>query len=359
MVQVANEAEKLTKHMTIRVIGVYGGTNIHTQKLLCMDGSDIVVATPGRLVDLILSGALNIKAIKKLVIDEVDEILQLGFRPQLLNILDLIPSKRQNLLFSATMIESVENIIDTFFNHPTKIEIAPRGTPLEQIEQYAYKIPNFNSKVNLLRHLLYQDETMNKVLVFVGTKKLADRLYETMSLDFGEKVGVIHSNKNQNHRLRTVEQFYEAQIRILIATEIIARGLDIQEVSHVVNYDMPDVPEHYLHRIGRTGRADKTGISINFLTEEGVLQQQAAELLMNKSVPILPLPEEVEIVKELIPEEVTRLGGDKNYLRQTDISKSRGAFHEKLAKNQKVNRAQEKRNARKAEKRSARRKKKR
>jgi len=359
VVQVANEAEKLTKHMTVRVIGVYGGTNIHTQKLLCMDGSDIVVATPGRLVDLILSGALNVKAIKKLVIDEVDEILQLGFRPQLLNILDLIPSKRQNLLFSATMIESVENIIDTFFNHPTKIEIAPRGTPLEQIEQYAYKIPNFNSKVNLLRHLLSRDEAMNKVLVFVGTKKLADRLYETMSLGFGEQVGVIHSNKNQNHRLRTVEQFYEGQIRILIATEIIARGLDIQEVSHVVNYDMPDVPEHYLHRIGRTGRADKTGISINFLTEEGVLQQQAAELLMNKSVPVLQLPKEVEIVKELIPEEITRLGGDKNYLRQTDIGKSKGAFHEKLAKNQKVNRAQEKRNARKAEKRSARRKKKR
>ncbi len=358
VVQVAGEAEKLTKDTSLRVVGVYGGTNIHTQKLLVMDGCDLVVATPGRLVDLALSGALNVKGVKKLVIDEVDEILQLGFRTQLLNILDLIPNKRQNLLFSATMIESVEHIIDTFFNSPIKIEIAPRGTPVEKIEQSAYQIPNFKSKVNLLNHLLSNDESMNKVLVFVATKKLADCLYEEMSITFGEAAGVIHSNKAQNHRLRTVEQFYEGQIRILIATEIIARGLDILEVSHVINFDMPEVPEHYLHRIGRTGRADKFGISINFLTEEGLLQQAAAEELMNISVPILPLPEEVELSKELIPEEIPRLGGDKNYLRKDDVSNSKGAYHQKKEKNMKVNRAQEKRNARKAEKRSARRRKK-
>jgi len=359
VVQVANEAEKLTKHMTVRVVGVYGGTNINTQKLVVMDGCDLVVATPGRLVDLALSGALNLKGVKKLVIDEVDEILQLGFRPQLLNILDLIPTKRQNLLFSATMIESVEKILDTFFNNPVKIEISPRGTPVEKIDQSAYQVPNFLSKVNLLQHLLFQDEAMNKVLVFVGTKKLADRLYEAMSISFGDKVGVIHSNKAQNHRLKTVKHFYDGTIQVLIATEIIARGLDILEVSHVINFDMPEVPEHYLHRIGRTGRADKTGISINFLTEEGMLQQAAAEALMNTVVPILPLPKEVEIVEELIPEEIPRLGGDKNYLQNNDLGQSKGAFHDKKLKNTKVNRAQEKRNARKAQKRSARRRKKR
>ncbi len=359
VVQVAGEAEKLTKQMSVRVVGVYGGTNINTQKLLVMDGSDLVVATPGRLVDLALSGALNVKGVKKLVIDEVDEILQLGFRPQLLNILDLIPSKRQNLLFSATMIESVENIIGTFFNNPVKIEIAPRGTPVEKIEQSAFQVPNFKSKVNLLHYLLHHEEGMNKVLVFVATKKLADRLYENMSISFGDTVGVIHSNKAQNHRLRTVDHFYKGEIKVLIATEIIARGLDILEVSHVINFDMPEVPEHYLHRIGRTGRADKSGISINFLTDEGMVQQAAAEELMKIQVPILPLPAEVEIVNELIPEEINRLGGDKNYLRSDDIGKSKGAYHQKKAKNMKVNRAQEKRNARKAQKRSARRRKKR
>jgi len=321
-----------------------------------MEGTDVVVSTPGRLVDLALSGALNLKQVKKFVIDEVDEILNLGFRTQLLNILDLIPKKRQNLLFSATMTEAVEKIIHEFFNSPIKVEISPRGTPVEKIQQSAYQVPNFNSKTNLLQHLLATDDSMSKVLVFVGTKKLADRLYERMKEVFPDQIGIIHSNKAQNFRLKTVEQFYNKEIRVLIATEIIARGLDIVEVSHVINFHMPEIPEHYLHRIGRTGRADKEGISINFVTEEELVYQEAAETLMNRTVTLLPLPESVEIVDTLIPEEMIRMGGDKNYL-QVDLKETKGAYHDKKLKNTKVNRAQEKRNARKEQKRSARRKK--
>ena len=358
VVQVKNEADKLAENMSLRIVGVYGGTNINTQKLHLMDGADLVVATPGRLVDLALSGALNLKSCKKLVIDEVDEILNLGFRPQLHNILDLLPFKRQNLLFSATMTEKVEGIIDTFFNNPVKIEIEQRGTPVEKIQQSGYSVPNFNSKVNLLQHLLETDERMNKVLVFVGTKKLVDKLYERMEPLFQETVGLIHSNKAQNHRLRTVEAFHKGEIRILLATELIARGLDILEVSHVINFDMPDVPEHYIHRIGRTGRADKEGLSINFVTENDQPHQEAAEALMGKMIEMIPVPETVEMVDTLIPEEIPRLGGDKNYLQPTVDTSTGTAFHEKKLKNQKVNRAQEKRMARKLEKRNAHKKKK-
>ncbi len=354
VVQVVKEVEKLTASMSVRIRGLYGGTNINTQKRILMDGADLVVATPGRLVDLALCGSLNLKSVKKLVIDEVDEILNLGFRPQLHNILDLLPARRQNLLFSATMIENVEKIIHTFFNNPVKIEIEVRGTPVEKIDQSAYLIPNFNSKVNLLQHLLQDKEQLNKVLVFVSTKKLVDKLFERTSPAFPDEVGLIHSNKAQNHRLNTVESFHNGEIRVLLATELIARGLDILEVSHVINFDMPEIPEHYIHRIGRTGRADKEGHSINFVKESEREFQEAAEALMGQSITILPVPEEVEIVDTLIPEEIPRMGGDKNYLQHNSSKLPTGAFHEKKLKNQKVNRAQEKRMARKLEKYNAR-----
>ena len=354
VVQVVKEVEKLTSSMSVRIRGLYGGTNINTQKRILMDGADLVVATPGRLVDLALCGSLNLKSVRKLVIDEVDEILNLGFRPQLHNILDLLPARRQNLLFSATMVENIEKIIHTFFNNPIKIEIEARGTPVEKIQQSAYFIPNFNSKVNLLQHLLEDKEQLNKVLVFISTKKLVDKLFERMNPAFPEEVGLIHSNKAQNHRLKTVEGFHNGEIRVLLATELIARGLDILEVSHVINFDMPEVPEHYIHRIGRTGRADKEGQSINFVKESEQAFQEAAETLMGRSITILPVPEAVEIVDTLIPEEIPRMGGDKNYLQKTSHEVPTGGFHEKKLKNQKVNLAHEKRMARKLEKHNAR-----
>jgi ATP-dependent RNA helicase RhlE len=201
------------------------------------------------------------------VIDEVDEMLNLGFRTQLKNILDMLPQKRQNLLFSATITQDVETLMQTYFNNPVRIEAAPVGTPLENIEQKAYEVPNFYTKVNLLDLLLEQNEDMSKVLIFVATKKLADQLYGQLELGYLNKIGVIHSNKEQNHRFNTIRQFHDGTFRILIATDIIARGLDVAEVSHVFNFDIPEVPENYIHRIGRTGRADKKGVAISFITE--------------------------------------------------------------------------------------------
>ena len=226
---------------------------------------------------------------------------------------------------------------------------------MEQILQHGFFAPNFNTKANLLELLLKADENMSKVLVFVRTKKLADKLHEKMSLLFPEKVGVIHSNKSQNYRLRMVEEFGENTLQVLIATDIIARGLDISEVSHVINFDMPEAPADYMHRIGRTGRADKKGIAISFISEKEDEVHVAIEALMNMEITMLPPPEDLVISTELLEIEKEAMAGDKNYFKVATLKNSKGAFHEKLEKNMKVNRAKEKRQARMAEKKKARR----
>jgi ATP-dependent RNA helicase RhlE len=335
--QVVAETKKLTAYMNVITVGVYGGANMNKQKQEVEAGVDIVVATPGRLLDLMYEGAFKTKSIKKLVIDEVDEMLNLGFRPQLKSILELLPEKRQNLLFSATITGEVELLIASFFNNPEYIEAAPVGTPLENIDQTAYLVPNFYTKVNLLEKLLKEDQTMTKVLIFVATKKFADDLFDQLSAEFPEKVGVIHSNKEQNHRFNTVKQFQEGNVRFLIATDIIARGLDVSEVSHVINFDTPDVPENYIHRIGRTGRADKKGISMTFITEREQEYREAIEGLMKYKIPVLELPEDLDISDVLTEDEQPKVQMKTIQYRIPKVENKGAAFHEKSLKNQKVN----------------------
>ena len=337
VLQVVSEIEKLTNYMSLRALGVYGGVNIKTHRKQIYEGLDILVATPGRLLDLVLCGALKTKTIKKLVIDEVDEMLNLGFRTQLKNILDLLPQKRQSILFSATLTEEVEKLIKDFFDRPQKIEVAPTGTPIDKISQLAYFVPNFQTKVALLKLLLTTDNSLQKVLVFVKNKKLADQLHQEMELLLPEKVGVVHSNKSQNYRINAVKQFQEENYKLLITTDLMARGLDFQNVSHVINFHLPQIAEDYIHRIGRTGRAEKEGIAINFITDFEKIYQQEIETLMNKEIAVLALPQELEISAGIDPDEVEKkiTGDDINYLKPHSIKNSQGAFHEKKEKNAK------------------------
>lgn len=337
VIQVVEEVKKLTAYMTLEVAGVYGGVNIKPQKAQVENGVDIVVATPGRLLDLAYDGSLKMKTIKKLVIDEVDEMLNLGFRTQLNKILDLLPPKRQNLLFSATITEEVETLIGTYFNDPERIEAAPTGTPLENINQAGYKVPNFYTKVNLLKYLLDNNADMSKVLVFVSAKKLADKLFEELQENYADVMGVIHSNKEQNNRFNTVKQFHEGNFRFIIATDIVARGLDIAEVTHVINFDIPDVPENYIHRIGRTGRADKPGVAIAFITEKEEKDLAAIEALMKYDLPLIALPEELEISEVLTEDEKPKIFMKTDAFKIPKRDDRGAAFHEKSAKNKKVN----------------------
>ncbi len=338
VLQVVEEIEKLTSYMSTRTIGVYGGTNINTQKLRVIEGADIIVGTPGRMMDLCLHGALKLKECKQLVIDEVDEMFDLGFRPQLEHIIDLLPEKRKNLMFSATMPEDVEWFINEFFTEPVKIEIAPHGTPLEQIEQKGYHVPNFYTKANLLQHLLETDESITKALIFAGSKKLADRLHEKLSIAFPGQLGILHSNKSQNFRIRNLEQFAEGMFRCLITTDIMSRGMDISDVTHVINFDTPNTASNYIHRMGRTGRAGKYGITITFINEVERKYQESIEDLMKMPIPMLEIPDVVEISDVFTEEEKPRSGANmKNYLGNHNLKDSQGAFHEKKDKNKKVN----------------------
>jgi ATP-dependent RNA helicase RhlE len=337
VVQVVEQVEQLTKYMHVRVVGVYGGVNMIRQTPLVVAGVDVLVATPGRLLDFALNGSLKLKSIKRFIIDEVDEMLNLGFRPQLIRIIDLLPPKRQNLMFSATISEDLKDLVHDFFVQPLEIEAAPTGTPLENIKQIGFKVPNFNTKVNLLEYLIRNNPEFSKVLVFTSTKKLADALYDELSPNFVDQIGLIHSNKSQNNRFDTLRSFKENQIPILIATDIVARGLDISDVSHVVNFDVPDVAENYMHRIGRTGRADKNGVSITFITKADVENRKGIEGLMNRKIPIVSLPTELVISKELTMDELPQVKMKNTLVSIPKKEEGGAAFHEKSEKNQQVN----------------------
>ncbi len=333
VVQVVDAINQLTEYMDVRVYGAYGGVNINTQKQEVIDGLDVVVASPGRLYDLAVSYAIPLKDIKKLVIDEVDVMLDLGFRTQLKNIFDILPEARQNIMFSATMTDEVDELIDTFFKSPKRIAIAVSGEPLKNINQSCYQVKNFYTKINLLKDILSDKETFSKVVVFLSNKKLADKLYDLIEMN---GVGIIHSNKSQNARIETIELFDEGQYRILIATDIIARGLDFHKVTHVINFDVPSFPENYIHRIGRSGRAEEKGNSVLFYTEKEEEAKLEIEQLMNFEIPEIEFPEDVEVNQHLLPEEK-----DKPNLKQSrNREKKReagAAFHEKSSKNSKVN----------------------
>ena len=336
VVQVVEEIEKLTEYMSVRVAGVYGGTNINTQAQKVLEGLDILVGTPGRLFDLAANGSLKLKSVNKLVIDEVDEMMDLGFKHQIKNIIDILPERRQNLMFSATLNKEVEQLLNDEFFEPVKLEAAPHGTPLEQIEQYNYHAPNFLSKLSLFKHLIDNDPEMTKVLVFCESKKFADKLASELEESHEDKFGVIHSNKSQNQRFAALKGFTEGDFQLLIATDLVARGLDISEVTHVLNFDTPGDPSNYIHRIGRTGRADKKGIAITFTAEKELTNLQNIEGLMKLQLTLLETPEEVEYTEEVLEIEKTVVHGATFVSKPKKVSDN-GAFHEKKEKNKKVN----------------------
>jgi len=333
VVQVVEEVEKLTQFMSVRTLGIYGGVNINTQKKRVYEGVDVLVGTPGRMMDLALDNVVRFDEVKKLVIDEFDEILNLGFRVQITSILSMMKTKRQNILFSATMTDDVDEMLNDYFDFPEEVSLAASGTPLDQIEQLGYRVPNFLTKINLLKNLLQEDESISRVLVFVNNKRTADLVADSLE-DFPGQFGVIHSNKSQNYRLNTMASFQEGELRGIITTDVMARGLDISDVTHVINMEFPEVPEQYIHRIGRTGRADKTGIAISFVAPSEEDVEVEAEVLMEKEVKFLELPEGLEIAERMLDFEKDKV---KMKVLIRAPKKSTGGFHEKKEKNKKVN----------------------
>ena len=337
VVQVVSEVEKLTPYMNIAVGGVYGGANMNTQAAMVLQGLDILVGTPGRIHDLAASGSLQLKHIKKVVIDEVDETLSLGFRPQLLRIFEYLPAKRQHMVFSATLSEEVAAFLEDYLVTPVRVEAARAGSPLEKIDQVAYSVPNFLSKVSLLKYVIAGSDPSEKLLIFVSSRALADRLYEELQVEHDAALGIIHSNKAQNYRFQTVQDFQSGIISLLIATDLIARGIDVTDVACVINFDLPENAENYIHRIGRTGRADKNGKAITFVSPKDAELVSAIEDLMQKQLSYLTIPSELTLIEELLEFEKPKVEVPGKMLKLPKRENVGASFHEKKAKNKKVN----------------------
>ena len=266
-IQVGEHIRMLGKYTGLRTVVIYGGVGPTRQVEEISAGLDILVATPGRFMDIYLAGHLVVKKLQFMVIDEADKMMDMGFRPAINRILEVIPRKRQNLLFSATFPPKVEELAGDFLKFPLKIEVAPQATPAPEVRQVLYQVPNFKTKLSLLMHLL--DKKEQRTIIFCKTKEAATNIGKYLVRKKGEEqVRVLHGNKGQNTRINAINDFRDGNVSVLVTTDVVARGIDISGVSHVINFDIPLVYEDYVHRIGRTGRAGSTGVSVSFAGEE-------------------------------------------------------------------------------------------
>lgn len=330
VIQVESVVESLAVNTDLRWVALYGGVGPKSQMQTLEQGVDLIVATPGRFLELYSKGNIATKKIKHIVLDECDRMMDMGFWPQLRDIQEKIPQKKQQLLFSATFPEKVERISDNFLLFPSRVEATPPATPATTIEQYLYEVPNFRTRLSLLEYLL-KGEKLNRVMVFVKTKGDATQIAKYFERREIGEVRMLHSNKAQNARLNAINDFKSGDVRLLVSTDVSARGIDVFEVSHVINFNIPTNYEDYVHRIGRTGRAFKAGVAISFMDISEEYHISKIEKLIKQKIERMPLPEKVE-------EFVTSKDERQIMLREIDRQRRiedpnfKGAFHEKKNK---------------------------
>ncbi|HNQ38485.1 MAG: DEAD/DEAH box helicase [Prolixibacteraceae bacterium] len=327
-VQVGEDIAELTAFSDLRHASVFGGVGWTRHAALLEPGVDVLAATPGRLWDLYQAHALSLKKVKYLVIDEADRMLDMGFMPQLRQLFEILPARRQNLLFSATFSEKVEKMAEEFLDHYEKVEVAPSATPVEEVKQIVYRVPNFQTKLNLIGHLLQDELQFRRVILFVKTKASAEAVYRVIRRKSEGEKRIMHSDKGQSTRLNAIRAFKEGEVRILITTDLSARGLDASEVTHVINFDIPPHYEDYIHRIGRTARAGHHGTAITLVTPDEVWHLRHIEKMIRMTIAEAPVPEEV-VVTETQFEERQKQKREVDRQRKVDDPSFKGAFHEK------------------------------
>jgi ATP-dependent RNA helicase RhlE len=282
--QIGDSFKSYGRNLPLKSAVVFGGVGLEPQISNLKRGVDILVATPGRLLDLMDRGAVNFRSLSVLVLDEADRMLDMGFIHDIKRILKTLPHKRQNLLFSATIPKEVKSLIDSILHNPVKVEVAPVSSTSEQVEQRAYFVGRADKR-DLLLHIL-ETENVTRALVFTRTKHNANKL-EKFLMESGIKAAAIHGNKSQGARQRALEGFRSGQVRVLVASDIAARGIDIDAISHVINFEMPNEPETYVHRIGRTGRAEARGVALSFCDREEQKYLIDVEKVTRKKVPVV------------------------------------------------------------------------
>ncbi len=327
-IQLAEHTKQLAKYTDLRILPIYGGIGPKTQIESIQQGVDILISTPGRFTELYLRGEIPVKQFKILVLDEADRMMDMGFMPQLRKIFEVIPRKRQNLLFSATFPEKVERLSAEFLEFPVKVAITPQATPARQVEQELYHVPNIKTKINFIEHLLRTKEDFNRVMIFTRTKENAENVFRFIERKNLGPVRVIHSNKGQNSRINAVNEFKEGKLRVLVSTDVTARGIDVSKVSHVINFDVPILYEDYVHRIGRTGRAFQDGKAITFVNRAEEYHVEKIEKLIREKIQVKDLPVEVFVEKTSFEEkqEINKAIDDQ---KRRDDPTFKGAFHEK------------------------------
>lgn len=328
VMQIEDNVKLLAIYTDLRYTALYGGIGPKLQIEALQRGVDILIATPGRFLDLYSRGEIVVKQIKTMVLDEADKMMDMGFMPQIRQILEVIPTKRQNLLFSATMHPKVVELSHEFLEFPERVEISPQATPAALVEQRLYEVPNFRTKVNLLYWLLTHSDEVQKLLVFTKTKAHADNIFKFLSRKLDTPIRVIHANKGQNTRINAIEAFRKGEVSILVATDVAARGIDISSVSHVINFDVPLIYEDYVHRIGRTGRAQRTGVAITFANPAEMFHIEKIEKIIREQIPKHLLPAEVTL-EEASKEEKQLLAREIDHFKRKENPDFKGAFHEK------------------------------
>lgn len=340
-IQVGEDIEELASRTTIRHVAVYGGVGWTKQARQVEPGVDILVATPGRLRELYQKGALSLKRVKYLVFDEADRMLDMGFMPQLRQLFEVLPPRRQNLLFSATFNKKVEQMAEEFLDFYQTIRISRSATPAEGVCQEVYHVPNYRTKLNLIKYLLQDERVFTRVILFVRERSHAEAVYKVIRRKSEGEKRILHSSKGQTSRLNAINAFKAGEVRILITTDISARGIDASMVSHVINFDLPLCYEDYVHRIGRTARAGNRGIAITLIDPAEEWHMKRIEKLIRMKIPQKEMPQGVEIV-DTGKEERQKQLREIDHQRKIDDPSFRGAFHEAKKKDPQNKRKQQK-----------------
>jgi ATP-dependent RNA helicase RhlE len=331
VVQVASQASALAKYTDLRIVAIYGGVGPKTQIEEINKGLDLLIATPGRFLELYQRSELPVKQIKTLVLDEGDRMMDMGFMPQLRKIFEVIPSKRQNLLFSATFPAKVDRLVNEFIEFPVRVEVTPQATVASKVAQELYYVPNFITKINFLEYLLTHHTEFSRVMIFTRTKDAANNVFHFLERRKLGPVRVIHSNKGQNTRINAMNEFKEGKLRILVSTDVASRGIDVTNVTQVINFDVPIVYEDYVHRTGRTGRAFQEGTAITLATDSEKYHIDKIEKIIREKIPVMKMPAGVKIAETTYTE-------SHDMAREIDRQKRyqdpefKGAFHEKKSK---------------------------